>query len=202
MKGGDILLARRRFIFWGLLLASSVLTNSKDIKNVNSLKNRINSLSIPSFKNVIEVRSAIDGRVRFYIPVLKSNHNLANNFITQIKQIPLIKKCEINTLTGSALFEYDGKNLDIQTLEGAVIKLLELDKIINGDKESSIEKEIKNISQAVNNGIYDYTNGKLNSKTLILIALVVGAFYQIRRNGCAIRPDYLTLLWWSRSILG
>ncbi|SFE23639.1 HMA2 domain-containing protein [Peptostreptococcus sp. D1] len=195
------MLARRRFIFWGLLLASSVLTNSKDIKNISSIKKNINSLSIPSFKNVIEVRSAIAGRVRFYIPVLKSNHSLANNFITQIKQLPLIKKCEINTLTGSALFEYDEKNLDAQTLEGAVIKLLELDKLINGNKESSIEKEIRNISQAVNNGIYDYTNGKLNTKTLILIALVVGAFYQIRRNGCIIRPDYLTLLWWSRSIL-
>lgn len=192
-------IGRSRILFWSILLASSVISNRKT-SGLNKFKSNVNNLKIPSFKNVIEVKSTFPGRVRFYIPVLKSNIDLANHFISQIKQISVIKKCEVNIITGSALIEYDSDSLDFQTLEGAIIKLLNLDKFLDGNRKSCVEKEIMNISQAVDNGIYDYTNGILNAKTLLALGLLSTAVYQVRRYGFGIRPDYLTLMWWTKSI--
>lgn len=190
-----MLLSSKTTIFFGLMALNLVL--DRKMKNKVSKKN---NLELPSFKNTLEVRSSIKGRIRFYSPILKSNDNLSNYLLDQVKKIQVIKLCTINTVTGTILIEYDHENLDPQTLEGAIIKLLGLDKDIEDGRVSQIRKETSNIVSALDSGIYDFSNGILDLKSLTVIGFFVAAFLDYRNYGFR-TPDYMTLLWWSASLI-
>lgn len=194
-----MLIGKRKLIFWGLIFASSLLRNGK-LDSISSFNDDNNMLNLPSFKNLIEVKSSLEGRIRFYIPMLKANVVQAEALVEQAKRIPVIKKCEVNIITGSVVLEYDRENIDAQTLEGAIIKLLGLDSALDSGRLSKIESEVKSIAKAIDNGIYDYTNGILNAKSLLGLMLVFGAIFRIRNTGYRMCPDYLTLLWWATAL--
>lgn len=188
-------LSRRTTIFLGLMALNIVL--DKKVKNKAGKKN---NLDLPSFKNTLEVRSSMKGRIRFYSPVLKSNDGLSTYLLDQVKKIQVIKLCTINTVTGTILIEYDHENLDPQTLEGAIIKLLGLDKDIEGGRISKVRQGAGNFVSALDNGIYDFSNGILDLKSLTVIGFFVAALIDYRSYGFR-TPDYMTLLWWSSSLV-
>ncbi|WP_101772474.1 HMA2 domain-containing protein [Peptostreptococcus faecalis] len=188
------LISRRASIFLTLcLFLNSMNRNKEELKNT---KNG-NTLKLPSFKNALEVKSSIEGRVRFFAPIVKSNEAVSESLISQIKKIPVIKKCEINIITGTILIEYDSSQVDAQTIEGAVIKLLGIDKFIDEGRVSTVKKESDSFMSAVNNGLYDFTGGLFDVKSLVAVLFIVGAIYDIKRFGLNRTPGYPTLLWWS-----
>lgn len=194
-----MLLARRR-AFW---ISALLLINAFNRKNRDkdlSGGNEGNNLKLPSFKNALEVKSSIPGRVRFYAPVLVGNIEATNIFIDQISKISVIKSCRVNTLTGTIVMVYDHEQLDPQTLEGAVIKLLGIDKSIDEGRVSEVKKFSEKIFAAVNNGLYDFTNGLLDVKSLASLSLLAAAIFDLRRYGGGRTPGYATLCWWSTSL--
>lgn len=194
-----MLLARRR-AFW---ISALLLINAFNRKNRDkdlSGGNEGNNLKLPSFKNALEVKSSIPGRVRFYAPVLVGNIEAANIFIDKISKISVIKSCRVNTLTGTIVMVYDHEQLDPQTLEGAVIKLLGIDKSIDEGRVSEVKKFSEKIFAAVNNGLYDFTNGLLDVKSLASLSLLAAAIFDRRRYGGGRTPGYATLCWWSTSL--
>lgn len=194
-----MLLARRR-AFW---ISALLLINAFNRKNRDkdlSGGNEGNNLKLPSFKNALEVKSSIPGRVRFYAPVLVGNIEATNIFIDKISKISVIKSCRVNTLTGTIVMVYDHEQLDPQTLEGAVIKLLGIDKSIDEGRVSEVKKFSEKIFAAVNNGLYDFTNGLLDVKSLASLSLLAAAIFDRRRYGGGRTPGYATLCWWSTSL--
>lgn len=192
-----MLLRHRRLIFT-LLFIASTLRNRGNSPVLG--KNKLNNLNIPSFKNLLEVKSSILGRVRFYSPAIVSNKQMADTLIDYSKKILAIKKAEVNLLTGSILIEYSPEEVDATTLEGVVIKILGLDGELDGGRVSNLEKEVKNMTAALNNGIYDFTNGYLNVKSLLAVVFIMLAIYDIRKLGTRRMPDYATLLWWTTAL--
>ena len=194
-----MLLGRRRALWVSALLIMNGFNRIKRDKDLAG-GNDGNNLKLPSFKNALEVKSSIPGRVRFYAPVLVGNIEVANHFVDQISKIEVIKSCRVNTLTGTIVMEYDHQQLDPQTLEGAVIKLLGVDRSIDEGRVSEVKKFSEKVFAAVNNGLYDFTNGLLDVKSLAGIALIGAGLLDLRRNGGGRLPDYATLGWWGTSL--
>lgn len=194
-----MLLGRRRALWISALLIMNGFNRRKRDKDLAG-GNDGNNLKLPSFKNALEVKSSIPGRVRFYAPILVGNIEVANSFVDQISKIDVIKTCRVNALTGTILMEYDHQLLDPQTLEGAVIKLLGVDKSIDEGRVSEVKKASEKLFAAVNNGLYDFTNGLLDVKSLAGLALIGAGLLDLRRNGGGRLPDYATLGWWGTSL--
>lgn len=194
-----MLLARRRAFWISALLLMNAFNRKNRDKDLSG-GNEGNNLKLPSFKNALEVKSSIPGRVRFYAPVLVGNIEATNIFIDQISKISVIKSCRVNTLTGTIVMVYDHEQLDPQTLEGAVIKLLGIDKSIDEGRVSEVKKFSEKIFAAVNNGLYDFTNGLLDVKSLASLSLLAAAIFDLRRYGGGRTPGYATLCWWSTSL--
>ena len=179
-----MLLGRRRALWISALLIMNGFNRRKRDKDLAG-GNDGNNLKLPSFKNALEVKSSIPGRVRFYAPILVGNIEVANSFVDQISKIDVIKTCRVNTLTGTILMEYDHQLLDPQTLEGAVIKLLGVDKSIDEGRVSEVKKASERL---------------LDVKSLAGIALIGAGLLDLRRNGGGRLPDYATLGWWGTSL--
>ena len=185
--------SRRCVVYGALILANLV---SKGVKNSNG-----NLLGLPSFKNAIEVKSSIPGRIRFYVPAIKNNVEIAKGLVEQLRQIPVINYSKVNVLTSTILVEYDHEKLDANTLEGAIIKLLGIDKQILEKRVSHIRAEGSKVIDTANNAVYDFTNGIFDLKTLIATILVIYGIRDYRMTGTKCVPGAATLFWWGSQVL-
>lgn len=191
-NGGENL--GKKAVFLGLFLANSLI-NLKSGDQTS--KNSQNALNLPNFKNAIEVKSSKQGRVRFYIPMLIGNAEVAKNFLKQVKNLEAIKKSEINLATGTMLIEFDDEKVDAMTLQGAVIKLLGIDVVLTKGRKSVVSQKAKEAKEAVNNGIYEATNGYFDTKSLMAASFLLLAANDIRKTGFTRSPGFATLLWWA-----
>ena len=132
-----------------------------------------NLMKLPSFKGILEVRASIPGRMRLYVP----------------------------SLSGSMLVCYDERKVEAAVIEGAVIKLLGLDAVINGKQKSRMESGLHTILDAVDRGVMGATNGLMDGKMLAGTALSVLAIREWRLAGLAV-PGAMTLLWWAARLFG
>ena len=75
-----------------------------------------------------------------------------------------------------------------------------MDKSIDEGRVSEVKKASERLFAAVNNGLYDFTNGLLDVKSLAALALIGAGLLDLRRNGGGRLPDYATLGWWGTSL--
>ncbi|MFK5971514.1 MAG: hypothetical protein QM487_15545 [Candidatus Marithrix sp.] len=149
---------------------------------------------VPGFKNIIEIKHSIPGRIRFVIPKLK-NIGIAEVFLTeQLQKLEAIEDVKINTITGSLLIKFDPK-LDPDILIVALLKLLDLEKHIKQNPTSLIGGELGKIGVALNRAVYEQSNGLLDAKTGLSLLLVTYGAYQLIRRSSA--PGGLNFLWWA-----
>ena len=93
------------------------------------------------------------------------------------------------------------KLVEAAVIEGAVIKLLGLDAVINGKQKSRMESGLHTILDAVDRGVMGATNGLMDGKMLAGTALSVLAIKEWRLAGLAV-PGAMTLLWWAARLFG
>lgn len=162
-------------------------------------KNQCNQLKLPSFPNIVEVRSAIKGRIRLYIPLLKDNAMLSEQVLKEFEGIPVIKEVKINTKIATLLMIYNEDKVQPHILEGAVIKLLGLDATIHQEEKSVLEREFRTIINAVNKGVFEKTKGFMDAKYLLVIwLLIISVLKFIQNPETPLNP--FSLLWWSTNI--
>ena len=185
---------------WIMLALMAINAGLNQKSNNSPSKDNGNSLKLPSFTGVLEVKNSIDGRVRFKIDALKENELLARTFLEQVKKISVIKYAEVNICLGTMLIEYDSSMVDGLTLQGAVMKLLGIDSQLEGNRTSRLRTSAENCVEALDSGIYEFTKGILDFKSVFIMIFLLGAFYDYRTYGRRI-PAYPTLLWWCSRLL-
>ena len=108
-----------------------------------------NLMKLPSFKGILEVRASIPGRMRLFVPSLAGSMEQALQVREQLLGTGVVHRVELEPRTGSMLVCYDERKVEAAVIEGAVIKLLGLDAVINGKQKSRMESGLHTILDAV-----------------------------------------------------
>lgn len=167
---------------------------------VKEKKKSKNSLNLPSFMGVIEVKHSIEGRIRLYIPLLKKDKSSSEILLNQLGRVESIKHIEINNITGSLTIIYDKDKIEPSLLIGVIAKLLQLEGELLRKKESLVTRELGNMKEAVNLAIYNKTKGLLDMKAIYIIAVLFFALRGIKLMPKAL-PNGYTMLKWAYSDL-
>ncbi len=170
------------------LICMNITKSDKKVANKNISK-------LPDFKGIVTVKSAIKGRMRLNIPILKNNEALCNELYSNLVKIDSIKEISVNFITGSLLICYDENEVEPHLLQAAAIKLLNLDVFINDDSESIIGTEIKAYLKSLNEAVKSKTGFLFDIKTITAIILLMFGLCRICRVP-RILPDGYTLCRW------
>lgn len=139
----------------GFLAAALLPILGGMILNGGKKRRKPNQLNLPSFRGVMEVKSAIDGRIRFHAPFLKGNDELAKQAGQQIGRLGAVTEVSANTVTGSLLVRYDTAAVEPQLLMAAVIKLLGLEEAARQSGGSLLGKECRTFADSLNHAVAD-----------------------------------------------
>ncbi|MBR6220922.1 MAG: hypothetical protein IKQ80_10180 [Clostridia bacterium] len=177
---------------WMVFAAAAALVSASGSKPRNTLK-------LPSFRGVAEVRSGIPGRLRLYMPAIAENPEAARAMKAQLESAGAIIEVQLNERTGTALFLYDPEQVEAAVVEGAAIRLMGLDAEINRQPVSRMESGLRTLWDAVNHGVMEATGGLMDARMLTGSALTVAALRGLITGG-AKGPGALTLLWWAANV--
>ncbi|WP_297436489.1 HMA2 domain-containing protein [uncultured Clostridium sp.] len=162
---------------------------------VKEKKKSKNSLNLPSFKGVIEVKHSLRGRVRLYVPIVKNNEEAGQLLISQLGRVETISHIEVNSVTGSVVIKYDAEKIDPALLIGVVAKLLQIESELTKNKEALVSKELGNVKEALNMSIYNKTNGILDMKSVYIIMILFFGVRKIRQMPTMLPNGYSMIRW-------
>ena len=165
-----------------LILVSSFLLSSDEEKDQYKPK-------LPNFKDILEVKHSIPGRIRIQCKVLKQA--LLNTF----SQIPGITEISINPYIGTILIKYEEETIQPMLIIGIILKVLGLEDEAHSENKSLVTKESIDILDSLSHTIYEKTNGILDLKSSVMLLLGTYAVYDIKTRP-GVRPAGITCLWW------
>lgn len=175
---------------------SGMIINELQKNKKNSTQRKMN---VPEFTGVLEVKHALPGRIRFYVPSIQGDVEKGEFLLTSFGKIEGIEQIEMNYLLGTVLVKYNENHLQPVLIMGIIIKLLGLEAAVQKQPKSLVNREMKNVTEAVNSAVYNKTKGVVDVVDLLLISLTVLGVYRIRRQ-----PNMIvggtTLLWWAYSL--
>ena len=173
------------------LIASSFLISKSKQGNRHNL---------PNFRNILEVKHYIPGRLRLSCNYLKQNSKDSMLLVDTFKKIPGINNITINEQIGTILVEYDFNSLEPVLILGIILKVLNLENEVKENPKSLLSKESINVLDSVNRSINEKTIGILDFKNLVMLFIGAYAIYDIKARP-EIRPCGYTCLWWIYSSL-
>lgn len=166
------------------------------------LKKKKDKNLLPSFKNLVETKHHVKGRLRLKINLLIDNKEAIDYLTGNLKKIEPIKKIEVNPMIGSVLINYDEDQIDPIIIISACLKILDLEKELEKTPAGFIDKELNNINNSLDRTIYEKSNGLVNLKSVIKILLIGTGVYRVIKYPKML-PGGITLLWWAyQSIRG
>lgn len=165
-----------------------------------ALKKKDKGDILPSFKEILSVKSSIKNRMRLRVEVLKGNEDLSKALKDKLEELPDVNSVSYNLVTGSLLLIYDSDKLEGDLLISIIIRLLDLEKEIDKKVHGILGKEVKGINEALDRGIYEKTNGFITLEELIILSLILGGTYQLITKPIML-PSGLTLLWWAHNYI-
>lgn len=176
-----------------LILLSSLLMSSKEDKGEQKEK-------LPNFRNILEVKHSIPGRIRLQCNPIKENLELKDVLINTFSQIKGVNEISVNSLIGTILVRYDKNSMDAVLIIGIILKILGLDEEVENTNKSLVTKESKEILNSVSHAIYEKTNGILDLKSSVMVFILAYAIYDIKTRP-GLRPAGITCLWWLYSYM-
>ncbi len=158
-----------------------------------------NQLKLPSFHGIAEVRASIPGRIRLYMPAIKSCPEAAAQMKKKMEETGAVREVRISPSVATALFLYDEKQVEAAVVEGAAIRLMGLDRMIQDQPVSKMEASLRTLWNSVNHGVLETTRGWMDARMLAGTVLSAAALRSFMLHGAAL-PGAVTLLWWASSI--
>ena len=160
-----------------------------------------NRMKLPSFRGLAEVRASLPGRMRLSIPAAAADPAGAEQMKAQLLSTGAVRSVTIEPRIGSVLVVYDETQVEAAVLEGAIIKLMNLDAQISAKSSCRMEEGLKALWAAVDAAVTQATGGFMNAKMLAGTALTVAGVRSRRRDGWGV-PGAMTLLWWASALFG
>ena len=158
--------------------------------------------SLLGLRGPIETRHQIPGRVRFAVSVLRGRADLVERVEGQVGRLEGVREITASPVTGSVVVRFDpAAGLSAEILFAALVRLLGLEEQIRKRPEPVIPRELNDMGDALNQAVYDGTQGMVDlwsAVPLLLIALAVKRLATERTVGY---PSAFTLLWWAYSLL-
>ena len=150
-----------------------------------------NLMKLPSFRGIVEVRASLPGRMRLSIPAAAADPAGAEQMKAQLLSTGAVRSVTIEPRIGSVLVVYDETQVEAAVLEGAIIKLMNLDAQISAKSSCRMEEGLKALWAAVDAAATQATGGFMNAKMLAGTALTVAGVRSLRqrRLGRARRDD-------------
>jgi hypothetical protein len=155
------------------------------------------SEAVIGFRNILEVRHTISGRMRLYAPVLRGNPSLGEHLVVELGKADGITTIETSPVTGTVMIEFTSGKVKAPIVFGAVAHLLGLEEEIDKPPQSLMASGIKSATESLNRALYEKSGGIIDLWTLIPMSLVGFALYQMRQPGGIGTPGAFTLLWWA-----
>ena len=157
------------------------------------------STGLPSFRNVCEVRASIPGRMRLYIPELARNREQTEDMLEKMNSIEAIQSISVNPTLSTLLVRYDAGQVEPAVIEGAIIRLMNLDAQIDRKELPKLQEKLQMILQALDRTLLDATDGWVDTRmaasgSLLALGLSKGI------KGGFLLPGAATLLWWAANV--
>ena len=143
-----------------LILVSSFLLSSDEEKDQYKPK-------LPNFKDILEVKHSIPGRIRIQCKVLKDNPHGKQALLNTFSQIPGITEISINPYIGTILIKYEEETIQPMLIIGIILKVLGLEDEAHSENKSLLTKESIDILDSLSHTIYEKTNGKIFCNVII-----------------------------------
>ena len=155
---------------------------------------------LPNFKDILEVKHSIKGRIRIQCKVLKGNQQGEQALLNTFSQIPGIIDISVNPCIGTVIIKYNEETIQPMLIIGIILKVLGLEDEAHNENKSLITRESANIVESLSHTIYEKTSGVLDLKSSVMLLLCVYAVYDIKTRP-GLRPAGLTCLWWLYSLI-
>lgn len=182
-----------RNLITALILASGFLLTSEQEKDQYKPQ-------LPNFKDILEVKHSIKGRIRIQCKVLKGNQQGEQALLNTFSQIPGIIDISVNPCIGTVIIKYNEETIQPMLIIGIILKVLGLEDEAHNENKSLITRESANIVESLSHTIYEKTSSILDLKSSVMLLLCVYAVYDIKTRP-GLRPAGLTCLWWLYSLI-
>lgn len=150
---------------------------------------------LPNFKDILEVKHSIPGRIRLQCKVLKDDLQGKQALLNTFSKIPGITEITINPCIGTILIKYQEEVIQPMLIIGIVLKVLGLEDEAHNENRSLITKESAEVLNSLSHTIYEKTSGILDLKSSVMLLLGTYAIYDIKTRP-GVRPAGITCLWW------
>jgi hypothetical protein len=145
----------------------------------------------------IELRHAIPGRVRLRIPGIKGKPALAREIEKQLAGFPVIRRVEVNPVTGSVLVAYDASDsAAIAELGRLMIPGLDLEGVSDPVAEGSMADVVEVLGRDLNARVQAAT-GDVDLKFLLPASLFVGGIVRLVASKKLTGPAWYDFLWFA-----
>ncbi len=181
--------AMNRNLITALILASGFLLTSEQEKDQYKPQ-------LPNFKDILEVKHSIKGRIRIQCKVLNGNKqgraSIIKHFFHRYRGIIDIS---VNPCIGTVIIKYNEETIQPMLIIGIILKVLGLEDEAHNENKSLITRESANIVESLSHTIYEKTSGVLDLKSSVML-LFVYMQCMILKTRPGLRPAGLTCLWW------
>jgi hypothetical protein len=174
-------------------LLFSLLANPKKAREM--VERGLRGGTIPTFRGIIEVRHALDHRIRFAVPSVRGRQDRAELLTTHLPKVPGVTAARADVRTGSVVVTGED-TLDGGFLVAAMARLLDLEEAMDEQPRSRLMEGMRQGWRTVDRALYERTSGFLTVQALVGLVLAGGAVRQIVRSRSLALPASFTLLWW------
>ncbi len=153
---------------------------------------------LPHMRGQFEVIHTLPGRIRFRIPILEDQEpEVIETVKKELNRVPEISRVEINPISGSLLLDYRNEEIDASIICGILIKLLGLEKALDAQPKSVVQKELNLIGTALNRQVYNTSAGVLDLTSTLALTIFALGLYKIIMLRDRNTPGGFSLLWWA-----
>jgi hypothetical protein len=148
----------------------------------------------PNYPDMIETAHLLPGRVRFRVPSLVGEDEVAALLQSRLGSLESVTTAAVSPVTGSVLIAFEAELVEATMLQAAVMRLLGMEELIGETPESRVGRETRNLGDALNHAVYEQSGGMIDLWTgLPLLLAAVGLRNVLSKNGALGWP----LLWWA-----